>query len=69
MGGGVGEYFPIEIVSTQLERDLVMDDSWRQDGEVVVGPDMADEERERELGEMLQHRLQRERESEGAAVG
>ena len=67
--GESGNYFPIEIVSTQLERDLVTDDSWRQDGEVVVDSGLEEDERERELAEMLQHRLQRERESEAAVVG
>ena len=67
--GESGNFFPIEIVSTQLERDLVTDDSWRQDGESMPSPEFDEEARERELAEMLQHRLQRERESEAVNVG
>ena len=65
-----GNFFPIEIVSTQLERDLVTDDSWRQDGENLPKPvDVDEEERTMEMADLLQHRLRREREEDAVAVG
>ena len=39
--GENGSPYPIEIVSTVLERELVTDDSWRQDGEVIHEDDIA----------------------------
>ena len=61
-----GTSFPIEIVSTPLERDLVEDQSWRQDGLLLPTPE-ADLERDTRRvvdPELLMERLQRERESD-----
>ncbi len=58
-----GSFFPLEIVSTALERDLVLDDSWRQDGSAtqeVIEPDPA--KRPKEIAETLHERLKLERE-------
>ena len=57
-----GGFFPIEIVSTAKERELVLDDSWRQDGEAPQELiEMDPEKRPGEVAELLHSRLQRER--------
>ena len=63
--GEQGNFFPIEIVSTELERELVTDDSWRQDGNEL--PEMLEEEElppesSVDLAERLEYRLRQERE-------
>ena len=64
-----GTPFPIEITATEAEKQLVMDDSWRQDGdrpqEIM---EIDEEQRPGELAEMLHERLQRERELEQVAA-
>ena len=58
-----GTCFPIEIVATNEEKALVMDDSWRQDGDQtqeIIEPDPS--MRPEELAEHLEQRLRRERE-------
>ena len=63
-----GKFFPIEIISTEKERELVMDDSWRQDGDQLPAMGEVEEEvRVAEMAEMLQHRVHLEREEEVAA--
>ena len=67
--GEQGNFFPIEIVSTQLERELVLDDSWRLDGETPPVEAVLEEgEMEMEMAERLQLRLRQEREGEIAGV-
>ena len=61
-----GTCFPIEIVATDEEKLLVMDDSWRQDGDQpaaeIIEPDPS--LRPEEIAEHLEERLRREREME-----
>ena len=65
-----GSFFPMEIVSTGAERDLVSDESWRQDGDVLPGMLEPDPEvRVDEAAEFLHERLQRERELDEVAAG
>lgn len=39
MVGEAGDAYPIEIVSTDLERELILDPSWRQDGDAALEVD------------------------------
>ena len=63
-----GTCFPIEIVSTAKERELVMDTGWLTDGEALPVVELDEAERQMEFSEMLLERLRRERE-EDAALG
>ena len=63
-----GTCFPIEIVSTALERDLVTDDAWRTDGDTLPQVELDADARQSEVGELLYDRLQRERELDDALV-
>ena len=63
-----GSCFPIEIVSTTLERDLVTDDAWRQDGDALPVVELDEDARKQEVGDLLYERLQREREADEALV-
>ena len=63
-----GTCFPIEIVSTALERDLVTDDSWRTDGDTLPQMELDEDARQAEVGDLLYERLQREREMDDALV-
>ena len=63
--GESGNVFPLEIVSTRLERELVTDESWRQDGDGLPVFEVDEDERTAELADLLEHRLQQERELEG----
>ena len=67
--GESGDVYPVEIVSTQLERDLITDDSWRQDGERLPAVEVDDTHRNEEMAELLEMRLQKEREEEAVGVG
>lgn len=67
--GESGDVYPVEIVSTQMERDLVTDDSWRNDGDILPVVEMDESTRGMEIAELLEMRLQREREEEGVLVG
>ena len=65
--GESGDCFPVEIVSTQLERDVVLDDGWRRDGEEVAGDAVMDleldeEERQKQIADMLGVKVKLERE-------
>lgn len=40
MVGEAGDVYPVEIVSTERERDLVLDQSWRQDGDLSLEGDV-----------------------------
>ena len=65
-----GTSFPMDIVSTALERDLVEDQSWRQDGLLLPTPEVELAQDARHLGDagLLLERLQRERESDEVQV-
>ena len=65
-----GTSFPIDIVSTQLERELVEDQAWRQDGLLLPTPEAELEQDASQIGdaELLLERLQRERESDEVLV-
>ena len=67
--GESGDVYPVEIVSTQMERDLVTDDSWRQDGDNLPRVELDEAERGLEMSELLEMRLQREREEEALIAG
>ena len=58
-----GVSFPIEIVSTPAERDLVTDDSWRQDGSAYIIPEAVLDPLPDAEG--LLEALNREREADG----
>ena len=63
MVGERGDVYPVEIVSTALEREVVMDESWRQDGESSLEEvDMDQMARQLELAEFLEANVKRERE-------
>ena len=59
-----GTGFPLEIVSTALERDLLEDDSWRQHGLPTPEADLVREGLGLVDEELMLERLQRERESD-----
>ena len=65
-----GTTFPIDIVSTALERELVEDQAWRQDGLLLPTPEAELEQDASHLGDadLLLERLQRERESDEVQV-
>lgn len=56
--GESGSVFPVEIVSTQLEQDLVTDEAWRQDGERLPAPEVDEAKRADEMEDVLERRLQ-----------
>ena len=59
--GERGDVYPVEIVSTMLEREMVTDDSWRQDGDGGLDDMEVDEKvRQLELADMLAVNVERE---------
>ena len=62
----LGSSFPLDIVSTRMEADLVTDDSWRQDGMNLVMPEAELRRDPSELAEadLLYELLQRDQESD-----
>ena len=66
--GESGDVYPVEVVSTQLERDLVTDASWRQDGDNLPKVELDETGRGVELADRLELLLERERVEE-ASVG
>ena len=70
--GERGDVYPVEIVSTDLERAMVVDDSWRQDGDAPMDEvDIGLMERQLELAEILEVTVRKEQEEreEIALVG
>ena len=65
-----GTTFPMDIVSTALERELVEDQAWRQDGLLLPTPEGELVPDASHLGDagLLLERLQRERESDEVQV-
>ena len=62
----LGTSFPMEVVSTALERELVLDETWRQDGLTLPTPEAELEQDHLRFADpdMLLERLQREREND-----
>ena len=70
MWGRVGDCYPLEIVSTPQEYELVTDRGWLQDGESVEQeiPEEAEVQgeirEERDIADILMKQLSAERESD-----
>ncbi len=62
--GESGTCYPIDVISTDQERELITDESWRQDGELLPMPETEAEDgvRDRELATMLHRHVEITRE-------
>ncbi len=68
--GETGNVFPVEIVSTAKERELVLDDAWRQDGELSQEEDVVLQDEGFDdlmvLGNLQEHLLKHVQAADGA---
>jgi hypothetical protein len=61
--------FPVEVVATKMEQDLVTDEAWRTHGERLPAPEIDEGERIAEIADTLERRVQHERDLEAVDVG
>ena len=67
--GESGSVFPVEVVATKMEQDLVTDEAWRTHGERLPAPEIDEGERIAEIADTLERRVQHERDLEAVDVG
>ena len=67
--GESGSVFPVEVVATKMEQDLVTDEAWRTHGERLPAPGVDEGERIAEIAETLERRVQHERDLDAVDSG